>query len=224
MSQQLRASRTRAELVRSAAEAFQSRGFDQAKLASISSGAGVSTGGLHFHFENKASIAEAVEIEAATALRAVAHEIRGHAHDSLQRLIDTSHALAYLLVHNVVVRAGFQLSCEITRDPAVDLRNAWRVWVERLVARAADEGSLKSGSAPHEVAETVVAATTGFEILGRDDPKWLSRQALGRFWNLLLPPVTTAEAMRRLSADGTEGAIRALEKLDLPLGADTVSA
>lgn len=224
MSQQVRASRTRAELVRSAAEAFQSRGFDQAKLASISSGAGVSTGGLHFHFENKASIAEAVEIEAATALRAVAHEIRGHAHDSLQSLIDTSHALAYLLLHNVVVRAGFQLSCEISRHPAVDLRSAWRSWVERLVARAADEGSLKAGSDPREVAETVIAATTGFEVLGRDDPQWLSRQALGRFWNLVLPPVATSDALRRLSADGTESAIRAAEKLDLPVGADTVAS
>lgn len=223
MSQQVRASRTRAELLRSAAEAFQSRGFEQAKLASISSGAGVSTGGLHFHFENKASIAEAVETEAATTLRAVAHEIRGHTHDSLQSLIDTSHALAYLLLHNVVVRAGFQLSCELSRDPAVDLRHAWRSWVERLVAAASEEGSLKPGSDPHELAETIVAATTGFEILGRDDPKWLSREGVGRFWNLLLPPVTTPEAMRRLSADGTESAIRALEKLDLPVGAATVA-
>ncbi|MFD6492381.1 TetR family transcriptional regulator, partial [Streptomyces sp. NPDC060188] len=51
---QQRAVRTRDALIRSAAETFESRGYVQAKLAEISSRAGVSAGALHFHFPNKA--------------------------------------------------------------------------------------------------------------------------------------------------------------------------
>lgn len=224
MSKQLRASRTRSELIRSAADIFQLNGFDNAKLSRIWSGAGVSAGGLHFNFENKAALADAVESEASTALLAVAHEIRRVGHDSLQSLIDTTHAVAHLLTEDAVVRAGFRLSCEASRTPAVDLRGNWRFWVERLFARAANEGTLSAGTEPHEIAETVVAATTGFEILGRDDANWLSRQSLTRFWNLFLPSVATPAALSRLTAEGTESSIRVLKKLDLLPLADTVSA
>ncbi|MFE6134365.1 TetR family transcriptional regulator, partial [Streptomyces sp. NPDC056437] len=61
MKQQERAVRTRRALVHSAAEAFQQHGYVQARLAQISADAGVSPGALHFHFENKAALARAVQ-------------------------------------------------------------------------------------------------------------------------------------------------------------------
>ncbi|NEE26311.1 TetR family transcriptional regulator, partial [Streptomyces sp. SID7982] len=60
MTKQERATRTRQALIRSAAVVFEQHGYAQARLVLISSGAGVSTGALHFHFENKAAVAEAV--------------------------------------------------------------------------------------------------------------------------------------------------------------------
>ncbi len=57
MSKQERAERTRRALIKSAAAVFEEYGYAQARLALISTGAGVSTGALHFHFENKAAVA-----------------------------------------------------------------------------------------------------------------------------------------------------------------------
>lgn len=59
MTKQDRAVRTRLALIRSAAEQFEARGYVRASLAEISAGAGVSSGALHFHFANKAAVAEA---------------------------------------------------------------------------------------------------------------------------------------------------------------------
>lgn len=66
---QERAVHTRQSLIRSAAEAFERHGYVRTSLAEISSSAGVSTGALHFHFENKAAIASTVEATAAVLLR-----------------------------------------------------------------------------------------------------------------------------------------------------------
>ena len=49
---------------------------------------------------------------------------------------------------------------------------------------------------------TVVAATMGFEVLGAQDPVWLSCRTLTRFWQLLLPRLASASALGRLTAEG----------------------
>ncbi|MFG2840178.1 TetR family transcriptional regulator [Streptomyces zaomyceticus] len=61
MTKQERAVRTRAAVLRSAAEIFDTDGFVSASLSAISQRAGVSNGALHFHFANKGALAEAIE-------------------------------------------------------------------------------------------------------------------------------------------------------------------
>ena len=61
MAKQERAVRTRAAVLRSAAEIFDTDGFVSASLSSISHRAGVSSGALHFHFANKGALAAAIE-------------------------------------------------------------------------------------------------------------------------------------------------------------------
>ncbi|MFD3722337.1 TetR family transcriptional regulator [Streptomyces sp. NPDC058674] len=71
MVKQERAARTRESLVRAAAEVFAEQGFTTASIAAISRRAGVSAGGLHFHFESKTALADAVEDRAVQALRRI---------------------------------------------------------------------------------------------------------------------------------------------------------
>lgn len=73
MTKQERAARTRRALILSAAEVFDQEGFAPASLTMISSRAGVSNGALHFHFANKNAVAEAVQGEALSVLRQIAH-------------------------------------------------------------------------------------------------------------------------------------------------------
>ncbi|MGW0550431.1 ScbR family autoregulator-binding transcription factor [Streptomyces altiplanensis] len=207
MTKQERGVRTRHALIRSAAKLFERHGYDRTRLAEISSDAGVSPGALHFHFRNKAAVADAVVTAAARALHQAAHRASQGQPNALQTLTDISHTFAFLLSQDVVVRAGFQLGYDTVRPPSLNLRQEWRECVERLLARAMDEGVLAEEVPLKPMAAAVVAATTGFEVLGRGDREWLSRHSLTGFWQLLLPRMAAPQALSTLTPGGTDSVI-----------------
>lgn len=143
MVKQERAARTRDTLIRSAAEIFDRDGFPVASLAAISSLAGVSNGALHFHFANKAALADAVEAAALSRLLAVTDAVLPIGAPRVQLLVDVTHGLAGALRGDVVLRAGFELSGEASRASQADLRERWRRWVEETLKRADAEGELR---------------------------------------------------------------------------------
>ncbi|MEV7912052.1 ScbR family autoregulator-binding transcription factor [Streptomyces griseus] len=203
MTKQERATRTRRSLIRSAAIVFEQHGYAQARLTLISSGAGVSTGALHFHFENKAAVAEAVVVEASRELREMSGAIRRRTDTALQALVDSSHALAERLREDPVSRAGFRLSCDAARTAAPDLRVQWHHRVRELLDEAAAAGTLADDVSREDAAAATVAATAGFEVLGRHDSGWLSPYMLTGFWQLLLPRLAAAETLPILDPAGT---------------------
>ncbi|MFI9583688.1 ScbR family autoregulator-binding transcription factor [Streptomyces sp. NPDC052236] len=203
MSKQERATRTRNALILSAAELFERHGYVKASLDEISSGAGVSRGALHFHFENKAAVADAVESAAARSLRhAVGSVPPGHV-SALQSLTDLSHHLARLLFSDVVVRAGFRLNCDAGPRTHFDLRQEWHTCVHGLVARAAQEKSLAAGVSQEGLVATVVATTVGLEVLSRANRGWPATYSLTSFWQLLLPSVADPRTVAGLNPGGT---------------------
>ncbi|WNO76577.1 ScbR family autoregulator-binding transcription factor [Streptomyces sp. AM8-1-1] len=208
MKQQERAVRTRRALVHSAAEAFQRHGYVQARLAQISADAGVSPGALHFHFENKAALARAVQASAGMRLRRAAGvATRRSGMNALQRLTDTSHALAEQLRTDVVARAGYRLSCEQTRTIShhggQDLCGQWQTYVQQQLTEAARHNLLTEAAIPHETAASIVAATTGLETLARHDATWLSHETLTNWWELALRCLATPTTLPALRAAGT---------------------
>ncbi|MFJ5293106.1 ScbR family autoregulator-binding transcription factor [Streptomyces sp. NPDC088348] len=206
MSKQERATRTRHALIQSAAHVFDQGGYSQARLEQVSQGAGVSRGALFFHFANKEALADAVEEAASRTLRAAAGDVYRRRGGALQALIDTTHALARLFSHDQVVRGGFQVNCHTNRGSGKPLREQWESYVG-LLLREADAGNELLGSAPQrDIVETIVAATTGFQILGHHDEARLSAFALTRFWRLLLPRLATAEVLGSLRPDGSRSA------------------
>lgn len=187
MAKQDRAVRTREQLIRSAAEAFDRSGFALSSLAGISTGAGVSSGALHFHFSSKRELGEAVEAAAARTL----HEItapcpQGHP-APLRLLVDTSHLLAQRLTQDVVLRAGFGLGSDATWPQGAKLWLGWRSWVSATLAVAREEGDLAADVPADAVVSAVTAAVAGSEILGRADAEWSSCRAVTQFWSLMLP-------------------------------------
>ncbi|MDQ0408571.1 MULTISPECIES: ScbR family autoregulator-binding transcription factor [unclassified Streptomyces] len=202
MARQQRALRTRQALITAAATVFDRDGFSVASLTAISSLAQVSNGALHFHFANKAALADAVEQAAAQRLQAIVTAHEGSAGNCLQLLVDTSHDLARRLAADVVLRAGFELGRNRVRGAGQALHRQWHAWVAAALERAAGEGVLGE-VAPETVTSSVVAATTGFEVLGTRDPQWLSHATLTRFWQLLLPRLAAAPALTSLTAAGT---------------------
>lgn len=210
MSQQKRAARTQSALIRSAAELFERHGYEKASLNEISSGAGVSRGALHFHFDTKAEVAGAVESAAARALRHAVDTLPSGEASALQDLTDLSHRLVQLLLWDVVVRAGFILSCEAGQRARVDLCQEWQTYVHGFVARAADEKSLAPGVSQNGVVNVVVATTVGLAMLSRTDKEWLTDQTLTSFWKVLLPSVADPQTAAELNPAGTGSAHAAL--------------
>jgi AcrR family transcriptional regulator len=214
MAQQERAVRTRNALIESAAELFSRDGFDVVTLSSISTRAGVSNGALHFHFASKAALAAAVWEAAAQRLRHITAQSRAGASGggeggpaetggALQVLVDATHALLRGLRHDVILRAGFDLSAS-PQPVAVgeDLRHRWQVWVEGVLAEAAREGALARDVSARDAANAVVAATVGFGALGSRNSQWLSQTVLTRFWVLLLPRLAAGAALKGLVTSG----------------------
>ncbi|MEU3711073.1 ScbR family autoregulator-binding transcription factor [Streptomyces catenulae] len=187
MSRQPRSAQTRRALIRSAAQTFDEHGYPRAKLSAISAGAGVSTGALHFHFDTKAAVAAAVEEEAARTLHESARTVRHLTPDPLQALVDTTHVLARQLATDVVTRAGYRLNCQSAHRSGPDLRARWHVCVCELLDRAEEQNLLVPGLAAEESAAALVGATTGFEVLAREDAAWLTPSAVTGLWRSFLP-------------------------------------
>ncbi|WP_327411537.1 ScbR family autoregulator-binding transcription factor [Streptomyces sp. NBC_01233] len=213
MAKQERAARTRETLIRAAAEVFAEQGFVTASIAAISRRAGVSAGGLHFHFESKTVLAQAVEDRASQALRRVTTERWGVAAapsgavdgNALQALVDSSHSLMALLASDVVVRAAFGLCADVSHRSGIDLRRQWRLWVEAVARTAARHGALADGLAPQDAASMVVASTVGLETLGAREGHWLAPHPLTRFWTLALPQLAADGTLDGLAPEGSEG-------------------
>ncbi|MEF9886134.1 ScbR family autoregulator-binding transcription factor [Streptomyces sp. P9-A4] len=208
MTKQERATRTRDALIRSAAGEFDRHGYASARLSTISAAAGVSPGALHFHFENKAAVAAAVEHEASSRLRRTARIVYRQRSNALQNLADTSHALARLLREDVVVRAGFRLSCSRSCHTDLNLRQEWQGCVLQRLAEAADEGLLATGAGrQQDLTRTIVAATIGLEALCGDNVEWLSAETVTGLWRTLLPMLASPEALTGLEPSGSTGGV-----------------
>ncbi|MFB7248831.1 ScbR family autoregulator-binding transcription factor [Streptomyces populi] len=213
MVKQERAARTRQALVRAAAEAFAEEGFVHASLGAISKRAGVSNGALYFHFANKRMLAEAVEAEAAETLRRITEAAWAAQGNSLQRVVDASHELMGVLARDIVVRSGFELAADMARRTESPLRRQWRHWVEDALRGAERGGALAEGMSWRDGAGVIVAATTGFEVLGGSDAGWLSRQNITRFWEVLLPCLADRQGLESLVCAGSRPPGSALRDL-----------
>ncbi|WP_405582904.1 ScbR family autoregulator-binding transcription factor [Streptomyces sp. NBC_01092] len=209
MTKQERAARTRDALLLAAAREFRLHGYDRAKLSVISAEAGVSSGALHFHFENKAALAQALRTEASHSLRRAARLVHSRRTSALQALVDVSHALADLLRRSIVVRAGFVLGCETEHGTGLNLRQEWQCCVQQLLAEADDERTLAQGVLQQHMAGALVASTVGYEVLSRSNPEWLSCFTLTAFWELLLPTLAAPPALTHLDPAGSDAAHRA---------------
>ncbi|MFE6826191.1 ScbR family autoregulator-binding transcription factor [Streptomyces sp. NPDC057690] len=205
MVKQQRAARTRHALIRAAATVFAEEGFVTASLSTISRRAGVSNGALHFHFANKHLLAEAVGAEAAEAVRRITEAAQARPGGScLQPVVDATHDLMGSLAHDSVVRGGFGLTGALTRRPQASPRTRWQHWVEDTLRRAEHSGALAQGVSGAHGAHVIVAATAGFEVLGGQDPSWLSRQTITGFWEVLLPRLADRRDLDALVCAGSQ--------------------
>lgn len=207
--QQARAARTRLALLRSAAVQFDRYGYHCTKLQDISAGAGVSPGALHFHFENKAALADAVEAAGTDLLwgaGTIAYRRNTHA---LQALADISHSFAVLLRWDVLARAGFRLGGDPERPGTLLLDHEWHACVERLLTEAASNGELDPHARMNGMTCTIATATMGIGLLTKASTDVRPQSALTAFWQVFLPELAHPEVAPRLRPAGTAPVVAA---------------
>ena len=197
MSRGERAARTRETILDAAAEVFDRNGYPGAGLAEILDTAGVTKGALYFHFASKEELARAIIADQVIA--DAAPDTDGPA---LQHLIDLTFRIGQRLIRNVRARAAVRLAIEHASFtvPLVEPYVEWIRIVRALLTRAGENGELRPGVDPDQVAHLLVGAFTGVQLTsevltGRKD---LS-QRLTEMWAALLPGLVTPEQQAGLT-------------------------
>jgi AcrR family transcriptional regulator len=189
MAQQERAVRTKEAVVTAAAQAFAEAGFLGTSMADIFARAGVTKGALYFHFSSKEELAtEIVNGEEAAAAKLI-QDVFATDSPPLQKVIDISFRWAREIQSNPIVRAGVRLIIEqgTYTNPMPVPYAQWESIVLELLASAQTRGELERTVDAKAMAEFVVAAFTGLQIVsqvvsGHDD----LIQRVERMWQLVL--------------------------------------
>ncbi|MFF9063446.1 ScbR family autoregulator-binding transcription factor [Streptomyces sp. NPDC101213] len=188
MARQQRAIRSRDAIVRAAAHVIDRYGLRAATISKVSAEAGLSKGAVYFHFTDKDALASALESEAARALdELTAARARGGG-PALTAMVETTRELAGLLSRDVVVRAGFQVSCDRAEGGVPVLRRRLAALLLGLLEDARRDGSLAPDVAVEDIVAAVLAVTVGVQILSRQPNAAVEVSgALERFWHAALP-------------------------------------
>ncbi|WP_380285914.1 ScbR family autoregulator-binding transcription factor [Kitasatospora purpeofusca] len=194
---QERAVRTRATILRAAAQIFDEYGFSGSSVSKIIKLAGTTQGAMYFHFKSKEDLAKAVIDEQASDLD-LPEQPAG-----LHQLVRTTLYLADELRENVLLRAGVTLAVE---QGQLGLRDfgPYEMWAGQFRAEleaARRAGELLDDVVVEEFAQVLVAAYTGSQIMshlrtGRADLPG----RIGRLWWFLLPGIAPAPVAAELRA------------------------
>lgn len=199
---QARALKTRDEILRAAAGAFDELGYKGASMREIMRRAGVTLGAVYFHFENKEALARAV------ILAQPQETVPMLDSEGVQRLVDFSLVWARELNVNPLMRAAVRLAVEqqahgISDD--VSYHEFQELFTEWLGA-AAERGELLADADPVSVAEFMVGALTGIQHYAHLSNHTASLpDRVIRMWQFLLPGIVTPEVLDRIDLDPTRG-------------------
>lgn len=199
-SVQERAVKTREAILRAASEVFDEYGFSGASVSKIMKRAGVTQGGMYFHFPSKEALAHAVMIEQGNGLELPPGE------DGLQRLVDITLYLAGELQTNPALRAGVRLAIE-QGEFGVQDDAPYQYWVQEFAGQlhaAREKGELLPDVDVEDLAWVLVSSYSGTQLLsqistGRAD----LHQRVTTLWRYLLPGVA-APAVRPLVTFGEQ--------------------
>lgn len=165
MVRQQRAARTRATLVRAAAEEIDRSGYNGTSLNKVTHTAGISMGALTFHFASKSELADEIQSQGAHAARTVADHATTRPGPALHAVIDLTLDLAQLLEENPIVRSAARLTRE--RPGTTPWSSAWLPTVHNLLTQAQHDGQLHPTAPPETITALIVHLITGIETYAR---------------------------------------------------------
>lgn len=160
VTKQARSEQTRHLLLDAAAELLHRDGYAATSMVDISREAGVTKGGLYFHFASKDEVCDEVQVAAVAVLREHVDRQLSLPLTALRRLVGLSRALMRWLDTDPRVGASFRLAREMGAKDArfVVFARAWLAQVHQYVTEAGESGEL-SADVPLDVATLLVVVT-----------------------------------------------------------------
>jgi AcrR family transcriptional regulator len=192
VTKQARAEQTRLLLLDAAAVLLHRDGYAATSMVDIAREAGITKGGLYFHFSSKDEICDEVQ----QAAVAVLNEHVGHRAQvslpALRRLAVLGHALMGWLETEPKVGASFRLTREMgAKDERyVVFSRAWFAQVRQYVGDAHAAGELGADVPPDTVALLLVVTCVGLESVvasGTIGPDVDLARTLTELWRLIDP-------------------------------------
>ena len=198
MVRQARSEATRRRILDAAIELYSEVGFAATSLGDIIERAELTKGALYYHFESKESVASAVIEEAAAEVFHTIDTICSAPSPAMENLIHSSFAVADLVTTDLKVRTGIQVARglgEFNDVVVQSYKGALDLAALQLTAAEAD-GDLRSALPSDAVAETLLAAYLGAELL--TGPTAVSAdlfRRLTRIWDIMLPAIADPKAL-----------------------------
>jgi AcrR family transcriptional regulator len=190
VTKQARSEQTRRLLLEAAAVLLHQDGYAATSMVGIAQAAGVTKGGLYFHFSSKDEICDEVQIAATDVLRAHVARQLAVPRPALRRLAELSRALMHWLDTDPTVGASFRMAREMgsVDERFVVFSRTWLAQVHEYVADAIDGGEL-GADVPLETAELLVVVTcVGLESVVSSRivvPDSDLAVTLGKLWRLI---------------------------------------
>ncbi|CAL9659491.1 ScbR family autoregulator-binding transcription factor [Streptomyces sp. enrichment culture] len=192
---QERAARTRAALIRAAAETFAEYGFAGTTVSRIAERAGLTLGAMYFHFKSKEELARLI-VTSQPELVVPPLDSQG-----LQHAVDLTLAWAYELLDNPVLRAGARLVMDQRLFIEPDM-NSYRQWTDILrddFEQARRRRELRADVDTEACARLIVSSCTGAQIHTQLETSHRELPArVEEMWRCLLPALAVPSAARKL--------------------------
>ncbi|PAZ11408.1 TetR family transcriptional regulator [Streptomyces sp. SA15] len=192
---QERAARTRAALIRAAAETFAEYGFAGTTVSRIAERADLTLGAMYFHFKSKEELARLI-VTSQPELVVPPFDSQG-----LQHAIDVTLTWAYQLLDNPVLQAGARLVMDQEHfiDTSVNSHQQWTDILLHDFQQARRRRELRADVDIEAYAQLVVSACTGAQIHAQLETS--HRDLPGRveeMWRCLLPAVAVPSVAKKL--------------------------
>jgi AcrR family transcriptional regulator len=200
------------DLLDAAAELLRRDGYAACSMTDISLAAGVTKGGLYFHFSSKDDVCDAVQKAAIAVLQTHTETQDAREPSAVRRLIHLTHSLMRWLKTEPMVGASFRMAREMgaRSERFVAFSRAWFAQVQRYFDVAERDGELGKSEPPEGSALLVAAMCVGIEAMVSNET--IARdtelvEALADMWALVRPAlVNECEGERRDARGSPQGA------------------
>ncbi|WP_052434417.1 ScbR family autoregulator-binding transcription factor [Streptacidiphilus melanogenes] len=167
---QERAIRTRAEILRCAAQLFSERGYQQTGIKDVAEKVGMTKGAVYFHFPNKQSLAVAVVEALYESWPRALEAVRAKGLSPLDTVIEMFNEATSAFLNDPIMQAGTRLQNErAVIDVELPLPYVdWTNLISMLLREAQAQGQLADGADPEVAARVAVAAFFGAQHISNN--------------------------------------------------------